>query len=70
MLLHGWCGELGETGGDAWDNVREGFAQAIHDLSGAFHTAFNRFRDETGEDEPSLRPPAGGMTDSGVSSGA
>lgn len=61
--------ELRETSGDAWDDVREGFEQAIHDLSGALHTAVGRYREETDESKASFLLSARGLIDNNASPG-
>jgi len=55
--------ELKESGAQAWDKVREGFEQSIYDLSSAFHSAVDRFRDHP------LSSSSSGATDS-ASTGA
>jgi len=62
--------ELRETSGEAWDEVREGFEGAIYELSTAFHSAIDRFRDETGEDKPSFPNAPQPSAESSVSTGA
>ena len=38
--------ELRESGDEAWDEMKEGFEKAHRELSTAFHSAVERFRDD------------------------